>query len=139
MDPASAAAESELHAILARFDVAVLLTHAEDDPARLRGRPMRIAGLDADDTVYFFAAIDSEKVREALARDDAYVVVQSPGVQAVLHGRVAITQDKDRIDELWFEDEDLFFEAGREDARVCLLCFTPEDGDYWTELCGDAS
>ncbi len=139
MDPASSEAETELHAILARFDVAVLLTHTEDDPARLRGRPMRIAGLDEDDTVYFFAAIDSEKVREALAHDDAYVVVQSPGVQAVLHGRLAVTQDKERIDELWFEDEDLFFEAGKEDPRVCLLSFSPEDGDYWTELCSGAT
>lgn len=139
MEPASSGAANELHDILAHFDVAVLLTHSEDDPARLRGRPMRIAGLDEDDTVYFFAAIDSEKVREALARDDAYVVVQSPGVQAVLHGKLAVTQDRERIDELWFEDEDLFFEAGKDDPRVCLLCFSPEDGDYWTELCSQAS
>jgi general stress protein 26 len=126
-------APSELRQILEGFETAVLLTHCEDDPAKMHGRPMRIAALDDQDRVWFFAAIDSGKVREALAHDDAYVVCQSKEIQAVLHGRLSVTQDRDRIRELWIDVEEPFFREGSDDPRVCLLCFSPGDGDYWTD------
>lgn len=124
---------SELRQILSGFETAVLMTHCEDDPSRLHGRPMRIAALDEHDRVWFFAAIDSEKVREALKRDDAYIVCQSDEFYAVLHGHLSVTQDRQRIKQLWLEQEDAFFRDGTADPRVCLLCFSPGDGDYWTE------
>ncbi len=119
----------ELRALLARFDAALLLTRREDDPLRLRGRPIRIAEVDASDQVWFFAPVDCDSLREALSHD-AYLVWQTDELQVVIEGALDACRDRDRIASLWIDDEDLPV-PGPSDPSACLVCMKPRAADIW--------
>jgi general stress protein 26 len=74
---------------------------------------------------------DGDTVREALAHDDAYAVWQSTHLQAVIHGALVVSNDRERIEALWLDDEDLVFAGGPTDPNACLLCLTPRAVDVW--------
>ena len=84
--------------VMADFDDAMLLTTSDLKPGRLRGRPMHVAEVEADGTLWLFACADGERGREAMADSEAYLVCQSPHHQVFLRGRVTVVGDHARID-----------------------------------------
>jgi general stress protein 26 len=116
---------------MADFDDAMLLTTSDLKPGRLRGRPMHVAEVEADGTLWLFACADGDRGREAMTDSEAYVVCQSPHHQVFLRGRVTMVGDHARIDALWNDVLDRSLPKKTDDRSLCLLRFTTEEGELW--------
>jgi len=119
------AGDRGIHEVLDGFDDAVLMTSSETSPGQVHGRPMRIAEVDEDGTLWFFTSIDSAKVREALLDSQAYVVCQSSSRQVILNGKIGVVIDRMRIDQLWGHQLETWFPEGKDDPTLGLLHFAP--------------
>lgn len=117
--------------VLEGFEDAMLMTTSEMRPGRLHGRPMRIAAVEPDGSLWFFASSRSEKVAETLEEAEAHVVCQASDKQVMLHGTIGICRDAQRIAKLWSKPFEEWFPAGLNDPALLLLHFVPVDGEYW--------
>lgn len=122
---------TRLRELLHDFDTAVLMTHSAENPERLRGRPMRIAGVDDDGTLWFFTSRDSGKVQEALAITEGYCVAQTAKAQVVLRGRMSIVDDPAKMEWLWNKALEVWWPEGTKDPALCLIRFVTDEGEYW--------
>ena len=77
---------ARLHEVLSAFRNVVLMTPSAMQSGGLNGRPMHVASLEDDNDLWFFTRADSDKVREAMESDDAYVVAQDSTRQVVMRG-----------------------------------------------------
>ena len=122
---------TKLKALLEGFEDAILMTKAAEEPFRLHGRPMRIAQVEEDTSLWFFTGIDSGKVREVLADAEGYVVAQKSSKQVVLRGSFMITKSPEKIESLWSKPLEVWFPGGPSDSNVCLLRFLPSEAEFW--------
>ena len=53
------------------------------------------------------------------------------GLYAHLHGTLALSNDRAKLDELWSVVADAWFEGGKDDPDVRLLCLTVAAGEVW--------
>jgi general stress protein 26 len=120
-----------LFEIMHGFENAVLMTKTMDGFDHLHGRPMRIAAIEEDHSVWFFVSIDSQTVRESQTDSEAYVVCQEGSRHVVLRGLLTPTKDKGRIDKYWSKWLEIWWPKGKDDPDVCLVKFTPREGEYW--------
>lgn len=128
MDNTSNSREN-LHDILENFDTAMMIVRAND--GHIHGRPMAIALLQDDAEIYFVSSIHSPKIA-AIATDPSITLTfQSSSQFATLSGHATVVHDKPMIDDLWKEAWKLWFPEGKDDPSICLIHFSPEDGEYW--------
>lgn len=118
-----------LLSILKDFDTAMLVTLTGD--GCMRGRPLQIAEIDANDQLYFCTAIDSGKVKELEADPRVAITMQSKMKYASLSGRARLTQERTLIDRLYKEDWKVFFPEGKADPTLAILIVDPIEGEYW--------
>jgi general stress protein 26 len=128
MDNTSDSREN-LHDILDNFDTAMMIVPATD--GHLHGRPMAIAQLRENAEIYFVSSINSPKIAAIQADPTITLTFQSSSQFASLSGRATVVRDKAMIDDLWKEAWKLWFPAGKDDPTICLIHFSPEDGEYW--------
>lgn len=111
------------------FDSAMLITQREG--GTLRGRPMAIAELQPDGTIYFVTSLDSPKVDELTKRPDVAVTMQGKLTWASVSGRVTIERDRSKIEKLWQPQWKAWFPKGKDDPEITLLHVHPTEGEYW--------
>ncbi len=127
-DPASEA--QKFHDLLAKFETAMLVTHTAD--GSLRGRPMAIAGVDADSHVWFFTGVESGKVEEIVLDTHVAVLCQKDrDLYLSLTGKASLLRDRAKIEELWKEPFKTWFPGGKDDPNLALVSVTPHEGEYW--------
>ena len=129
-------------AMLREFETVMLLSferHGHDangapqgrcEP-KLMARPMNIASIDDDGTLWFVTSIDSTKVEEALSPHDGYAVAQTKMRQAAIRGTFTVVRDPDQIADVWKKTYDVWFPQGPKDPRVCLLGLHPREIELW--------
>jgi general stress protein 26 len=122
-------AEAHFLELLHEFDTATLITRARAS-GELHGRPMAIADVAQDGTLWFITNVDSTKVLEVRDDSRALVSLQSPRRFVTMNGHLDLVADPAKVDELWKEQYRLWFD-GRSDPEVVLLRFTPFDAEYW--------
>ncbi len=98
---------------------------------KLQTRPMHVASVDDDGTLWFVTSIDSTKVEEALSPHDGYAVAQSRTRQACIRGTFTVVRDPDQIQEVWNKSYEVWFPQGPTDPRVCLLGLHPREVEFW--------
>ena len=118
-----------LYDILKNFDTAMMIARASD--GHIHGRPMAIALLQENAETYFVTSIHSPKVAAIEADPIITLTFQSSSQFATLSGRATVVRDKPMIDDLWKEAWKLWFPQGKDDPSICLIHFSPEDGEYW--------
>jgi general stress protein 26 len=118
-----------LHSILKHFDTAMMIVRAND--RHIHGRPMAIALLEENAEIYFVTSIDSPKIAAIEAEPTITLTFQSSSQFASLSGHATVVRDKSMIDDLWKEAWKLWFPEGKDDPSICLIHFSPEDGEYW--------
>jgi general stress protein 26 len=131
--PDSATAEAEgsvehLNALIAEFSSAMLVTHQRN--GALHARPMALASKEADGILWFITSKSSPKVEELVEDARALVSFQDQRKFAALNGFVELTDDPEKIRELWKESYRAWF-GTQENPEVLLLRFTPYDAEYW--------
>jgi len=114
--------------VMKTFDTAMLVTHLDDEA---NGRPMAIAAQDDDGDLWFITSSDSPKAYEVRDDDDALVTMQSRQAYAMVHGKVALVDDRARLEEMWNAGADLYFPDGPAADDAVLVRFIPARGQFW--------
>ena len=90
-----------------------------------------------DDTpgkVWFITAKETD-LAKAVAKGavDARMVVSDngQGLYADIWGALVHSTDREELEEAWSFVADAWFEGGKNDPDVCLLCFTPASAQVW--------
>jgi general stress protein 26 len=115
--------------LVKQFRTAMLVTSTED--GHLRGRPMAVARVDDDGTLYFVSALETEKVEDILEHAQSAVTLQGTTSFLSISGRCLIRRDERLLDELWTRDIESSFD-GSKDASV-IIQFEPEHAEYWNQ------
>lgn len=99
----------------------------------LSGRPMGIAKVEADGTMWFFAKLMSQKVEELEHSDKVSLVVinENKNIYLMIHGKGNISYDKLKMKELWNPLMKTWFPEGLEDPDMVLIKVTPTEALYW--------
>jgi general stress protein 26 len=128
---AGTAPHSEQHffELLHEFDTATLITRARAT-GELHGRPMAVADVSNDGTLWFVTSVDSTKVLEVREDSRALVSLQSSSQFVTMNGHLELVADRAKVDQIWKEAYRVWFD-GQNDPELVLLRFTPFDAEYW--------
>jgi general stress protein 26 len=122
---------AQLHKLLSEFPTVLLGTfERRGELPSLRARPMSVARLDEDCTLYFISPVETEKVEEAEASGIAHAFGQSKTQFFSLRGTIELTQDRALLAELWGKANDVWLD-GPDDPRASVLILHPEVAELW--------
>ena len=127
-------AEHHFVEMLREFETATVITRtrtqAGELPGELHGRPMAIADLSDDGTLWFITDVDSTKVLEIRDDSRAMISLQSARQFVTINGHFQLVADPARVGRIWKESYRVWFN-GKGDPELVLLRFTPFDAEYW--------
>jgi general stress protein 26 len=106
-------------------------TVAHDQP--FTTRPMAVQKVDEDGSLWFLSANDSYKNREIANNPVVQLLFQGASYTDFLHitGMATITEDKQKIKELWNPFLKVWFTEGENDPRISVIKVDPVEGYYW--------
>lgn len=124
--------ENLLHlvSLLREFETANLVTRARS--GALHSRPMTVAAVDDDATIWFFTSKNSPKVAELERDERALLSFQGVTRFASLYGIGEVSTDQEMIDALWKEGYRVWY-SDSHDPEIVLLRFTPYEAEYWDQ------
>lgn len=98
-------------------------------------RPMTAQIENDRGPIWFFTSKETEIARHAGSSHRATATFASKGhdLFATLQGSLVIDNDKATIDRLWNRYVEAWFEGGKDDPKVALLRFDPENGEIWAD------
>jgi general stress protein 26 len=120
--------EAHFVELLNEFDTAMVITR--NRTGELHGRPMAVAEVGADGTLWFITSVDSTKVLEVRDDSRAMISLQSTRRFVTMNGHFELVADRAKVDQLWKEPYRIWFN-GQTDPEIVLLRFTPFDAEYW--------
>ncbi|WP_179344924.1 pyridoxamine 5'-phosphate oxidase family protein [Winogradskyella ursingii] len=96
--------------------------------------PMTTQEIDKNGKLWFFTAKDSEHNREIKQDNRLHLTYANQSDQEYLsiYGTAEITENKQKIDELWSSILKVWF-SGKDDPNLALLCVTIHDAYYWDQ------
>jgi general stress protein 26 len=115
----------ELHSALKPLKTVILLTPERGEDGPLHGRPMSVARLDDDSSVWFVTGIQTPKIDEVIGAS------QDSLHHVVMRGRTRVVRDRSTIDALWAPAMKVYFPNGKDDPEICALHFVPTEAEYW--------
>ncbi len=121
--------EKRLHELLTHFNEGMLVTRTPE--GELRGRPMMLAKVENDDTIWFATGLHSEKAEEILHEPHVSVALQNGSQFVSISGKGEITRDREKIEELWTEAWKVWFPKGKTDPELGLLKVKTARGEFW--------
>jgi general stress protein 26 len=121
--------EKHLQELLEDFDVAMFVTQTAD--GQLRSRPMVLADVEADGTLWFLTQRGSPKMDEIAQDSQVNVALQSSMKYVSLSGRAAPTHDRSKLEEVWNDSWKVWFPGGKDDPGLMLVKVSGETGEYW--------
>jgi general stress protein 26 len=124
----SPATVAHLVSLLRDFDAATLVTRLRG--GSLHGRPMSIARVEDNATLWFITSVASAKVEEVAEDARAMVTAQGSSRFVCLNGSAELVFDPEQIRALWKEQYRVFYQRDR-DPDIVLVRFTPFDAEYW--------
>lgn len=114
-------------------DARFVMLMTRDAMDEVVARPMSVARVDPDGTMYMSTRIESEKVQEIDDDPRANVTYQGKTTYVSLGGTVRVSQDRALIEALWQADWDVWYPKGKHDPSIAILVFQPDEGDYWDQ------
>ncbi len=103
-------------------------------------RPMSVQKIDDDGNFWFLSANDSHKNNELLADPSVQLLFQGSAYSDFMnvYGTATISQDKEKIKELWEPILKVWFTEGIDDPRISVIKVEPTEGYYWDTKHGQA-
>jgi general stress protein 26 len=111
------------------FGTAMLVSRAGN--GQIRSRPMQIAEIEPDGTVWLMTERDSAKIHEIEAEHQVNLSLQSSTKYVSISGLAAPVDDRARIARLWNDAWKVWFPEGKDDPNLTLLRIRSETGEYW--------
>ena len=114
-------------------DIDINIFTTQTPEGKLRGRPMSTAKVDEDGTLWFFTNEYSGKVDEISKENEVYLTYasKSSSKYLVVHGKASLTDDQQKIKELWTPALKIWFPEGLDDPKILLIKVTPTEVEYW--------
>lgn len=119
---------AHLVSLLRAFDSATFVTRSR--AGSLHGRPMSIARVDDDVTIWFITSAASAKIDEVAEDGRALVTLQSGSRFACLSGNAELVFDPRQLQELWKDQHRVWLE-GASDSEIILVRFISFEAEYW--------
>lgn len=96
-------------------------------------RPMSVQKLDEEGIFWFLSAADSYKNKELAEDPHVQLLFQGSDYSDFLqlYGTATITEDKQKIKELWNPILKTWFTKGIDDPRISVIRIEPKSGYYW--------
>ena len=114
--------------LLESFDTAMLITrHGEREHAR----PMAIASVEGENTLWFATLQDAPKSDEIRQDAHASATLQSSGRYVALSGTASLVDDRARIHELWRPTWKAWFPNGKDDPNLVLIRLSVKNAEFW--------
>lgn len=81
----------------------------------------------------FIAARDSELVHNLRQRPQVNASYADPAKNnyVSVHGKAELIEDKAKLDELWSDFYQMYFEGGKEDPNIQLIKIDAGGAEYW--------
>lgn len=109
--------------------IAMVTTIGED--GKLVSRPLALLDRPFDGQLMFLVPDPSPKTGQVRANDHVNVAIQVDDGWLSVAGTARISRDQKAIDELWNSQAEAWFEGGRDDPSVALLCVDADTAEYW--------
>ncbi len=103
-------------------------------------RPMSVQKVDDEGNLWFLSANDSHKNDELIHDPFVHLLFQGSSYSDFLsiYGIASITEDKEKIKELWEPILKTWFTDGVDDERISVIKIEPVEGYYWDNKHGNA-
>lgn len=121
--------EAKFRELLEAFGVAMLVTRTPGGD--LRGRPMALAEIQPDNSLWFATDKHSAKVDELAADNHVVVTMQSRTTFVSLSGRATAVEEREMAARLWKTEWKVWFPGGKDDPNLTLLRIDGDTGEYW--------
>lgn len=122
-------AEEKLRDLLQDFGVAMLVTRTLD--GQLRARPMALADVQPDGTVWLLTDRHSGKLDEISRDQHVNVTAQSSTKFLSISGTASPVDDRPKVAQLWKESWKVWFPGGKDDPSLVLIRIQGDTGEYW--------
>jgi len=109
--------------------IAIVTTVGEE--GILVSRPLALLARPFDGQLMFFTPDPSPKTGQVRANNHVNVAVQVDDGWLSIAGTARISRDPKTIDELWNKEAEAWFEQGKDDPNVALLCVDADTAEYW--------
>lgn len=124
--------QAHVHEILSKLSNVMLLSFASTGAApSISGRPLHIAKLDDDGTLWFVVAMDGTHVQQIQRYDHVLITGQDGSRWIHLDGRADVVTDVMQIQAVWNKMHEIWFPNGPTDPNVCLLRVRVIGAEYW--------
>ena len=106
----------------------VLLGAGEDDPV-----PMSPLARQDDNAIWFITSSDHDTFEAAKSGTASKIYLGDSGgkMYGTITGRLTVSDDTDKLDELWSPMAAAWFDKGREDDSVRLMKYIPAEAEIW--------
>jgi general stress protein 26 len=103
-------------------------------------RPMAVQKVDDEGNFWFLSANDSHKDLEISKDPMVHLLFQgSPHSDFLnIYGIAEVSEDKEKIKELWEPIMKVWFTEGQDDPRISVIKVEPTEGYYWDNKHGNA-
>jgi len=110
-----------------------MLITKEINAENLSGRPMGINKIDADGTMWFFTKASSNKVDEIEESQKVSIAIahEGSGNYLMIHGTSILSNNKEKMKELWSPIMKAWFPLGLDDPDMTLIKVEPNEVNYW--------
>lgn len=126
-------AQKKIWSLIKDIKVAMMATW-DPDSHEAHSRPMMALKKDEfDGTLWFFTGKDSRKADEVRESHEALLTYAEPKDMnyVSISGRATLTDDRQKIDELWTDYAKVWFPEGKDDPNLVLLRFECERAEFW--------
>lgn len=110
--------------------IAIVTTVGET--GNLVSRPLALLDRPFDGELMFFTQDPSPKTGQVRANNHVNVAIQVDNGWLSIAGTARVSHDQKLIDELWNKEAQAWFENGKDDPSVSLLCVDADTAEYWT-------
>ena len=108
----------------------VMLTSVAAD-GKLHSHPMTPQQITDDADVWFFVGLNTEQGEALRTNPEVNLAFAETGSWLSVAGRIAKIDDRAKVDELWNDAADAWFEGGKDDPNLGLFHFISDSAQYW--------
>lgn len=115
---------------LMRQERFVMLSCVSEDGS-LQSYPMTPQQVQDDGDLWFFIGLQGEQARNLQQDPRVNLAFVDQGSWLSVTGQAQFVQDQAKVDQLWNEEADSWFEHGQDDPHLGLIHVRVESAQYW--------
>ena len=114
-------------------DINICMFCTEVQLLPFHARPMATQKVDEQGNIWFLSGKESDKNHEIKHDSTVQLIYAKPGASEFMTvtGRAEITKDRDKIEEMWTPIAKTWFQGGKDDSDLTVICVHPENAYYW--------